>query len=196
LERLSWRLEGQPEEMDLLQRARAAQNDLTRLFEEVRSYAGPLRLEVSFCTLCEVWREAWQKVSAVHPQCAAQLEEQGEADLWINADCFRLGQVFRNILENAFAACAGPLRVIILWEEIVLAERPALRVTIRDNGLGLGPGPHDRLFEPFYTTKPHGSGLGLAIARRIVEAHGGYITAGNGPEGGAELIFTLPRTSP
>ena len=74
-----------------------------------------------------------------------------------------------------------------------LDGRAAIRVTVRDNGPGLGPGDRQRIFEPFFTTKTKGTGLGMAIARRIVEAHGGRITAVEGTGRGAEIVITLPR---
>ena len=63
---------------------------------------------------------------------------------------------------------------------------------MRDSGPGLGRENLDRLFTPFYTTKPQGMGMGLAICRSIVEAHGGrlWATANDGP--GATFQFTLP----
>jgi signal transduction histidine kinase len=194
LERLSWRLKD-PGELDLVARARAAQHELTRFFDEIRTYAAPLRLDVSACSLADAWREAWQQVLAVHPQRAAALYEACEgADLCCRADCFRMVQVFRNIFDNSLAACTDPMRVEVVAEEVVWNGGPALRLVVRDNGPGLGPGPHERLFEPFVTTRPHGSGLGLAIARRLIAAHGGAIAAGNGPGGGAEIAITLPRS--
>ena len=94
---------------------------------------------------------------------------------------------------HAFAACTGEVRVELVCDEVD-SDRPALRITVHDNGPGLSAEQRDRIFEPFYTTRPTGTGLGMAIARRIVEAHGGIIAAGNGPGGGAEIILTLPRS--
>nr|HPM25110.1 ATP-binding protein [Phycisphaerae bacterium] len=59
-------------------------------------------------------------------------------------------------------------------------------------GSGLPPETRERLFEPFYTTKPEGMGLGLSISRSIVEAHGGRLWACDRPGGGALFRFTLP----
>ncbi|HJT78317.1 MAG TPA: PAS domain S-box protein, partial [Gemmataceae bacterium] len=194
LERLRWTLQGQPAALDLVDRTRKAQDDLVRLYEDVREYAAPLRLDVRPCEVAGVWRQAWAELLAVNPERAAVLAEEGSpGDSRCPADGFRLKQVFLNLLENALAACADPVRVVIGCRPAELAGRPALEIRVRDNGPGFPPEQRASLFEPFHTTKTRGTGLGLAIAKRIVEAHGGQITAGDAPQGGAEIILTLPR---
>ena len=70
---------------------------------------------------------------------------------------------------------------------------PAARISVQDRGVGLDAGKMDRLFEAFYTTKPHGMGMGLAISRSIVEAHGGRLWAqSNDPQPGTTFSFRLP----
>ena len=64
-------------------------------------------------------------------------------------------------------------------------------ITVRDSGPGLDPQIVDRLFEPFYTTKPEGLGMGLAISRSIIEAHGGRLWAKANVSKGAVFQFTL-----
>ena len=63
---------------------------------------------------------------------------------------------------------------------------------MRDSGPELEPQHLDRLFEPFYTTKPQGLGLGLTISRRIIEAHGGRLWATANVPHGAVVQFTVP----
>ena len=74
------------------------------------------------------------------------------------------------------------------------AEGGEVTVTVADTGPGLPEQCRERLFEPGFSTKSQdeGTGLGLFISRRIVDRHGGRITAENGPEGGAVFPVILP----
>jgi signal transduction histidine kinase len=196
LDMLAWEVEDRPEALNLVQRARDAQDHLQQLYEEVRGYAAPLKLAREVWPLAAVWRQAWENLAPQRQGRDAGLrEEVAGLDLNCAVDQFRLGQVFRNILENALAACADPVRIEIRCAAADLGGRAAVRVAVRDNGPGLTPEQRQRIFEPFFTTKARGTGLGMAIARRIVEAHGGQIAVGDGVGPGAELLITLPRES-
>ncbi len=193
VERLRWRLAGQPEILAMLAEIEKAQDALARLFEDVRAYAAPVLLDRRPCDLSAVWREAWSRAVAGRPGCDAALTEQtAGVDLTCEADAFRVGQVFRNVFDNALAACPGSARVSVSCAEAERGGRPALVITVRDNGPGLTDEQRRRIFDPFYTTKTQGTGLGMAIARRVMEAHGGDIGVGAGGPG-AEIILTLPR---
>ncbi|MBV8215616.1 MAG: hypothetical protein JOZ08_20575, partial [Verrucomicrobia bacterium] len=65
-------------------------------------------------------------------------------------------------------------------------------ITARDSGPGFDPENIDRLFNAFYTTKPHGLGMGLSISRSIIEAHGGRLWAKANAPRGAVFQFSLP----
>jgi C4-dicarboxylate-specific signal transduction histidine kinase len=71
-------------------------------------------------------------------------------------------------------------------------DRPAVRISVEDRGIGLDAGQLARLFQPFYTTKPHGMGMGLAISRSIIDAHGGRLWAEANQGSGATVAFSLP----
>jgi signal transduction histidine kinase len=197
VERLSWRVQDRPDALDLVGRIRAANDDLRRLFEDVRAYAGPVRLDLDYCDLAEVWRDAWAQLAPGRGSRDVLLCEDTEGvDLEITGDGFRLRQVFANIFDNALAACADPVRITVRCEETSLAGRPAVRVAVSDNGPGLNDEQRQKIFEPFYTTKAQGTGLGMAIAKRIVEAHGGELAVGQRNAPGAEIHVTLPLRRP
>ena len=107
-------------------------------------------------------------------------------------DLFAMTQVFRNVLENAMAACGTQGRIEIVANPAKLQGKPAIAISIIDNGPGMPVDVCQRVFEPFFTTKTKGTGLGLAIARRIVEAHRGIITLANAEGGGAAVTICLP----
>jgi len=194
LEMLALQVEDRPEALGLIVRLQKSQDHLHHLYEDVRRYAAPIRLERRVVSLASVWRAAWASLEPQRHGRRAEFHESVECvDLRCNLDPFRLEQVFANILENALAACPDPVRVEIRCATTCLDGRPAVCVAFRDNGPGLAPEERLRIFEPFYTTKTEGTGLGMAISRRIVEAHGGRIEVGAWTGPGAEITIILPR---
>ena len=113
-------------------------------------------------------------------------------DLVCMVDWFAIGQVFRNVFENAIAACPDPGEVEIRCGTRIIHGQEWLEITIQDNGPGIPPKIAPNVFDAFFTTRNKGTGLGLAISRRIVEAHGGRIELGTS-SGGAEFVISLPR---
>ncbi len=197
LDRLRWRLEENPEALELTERALKANQELGRLFEDVLLCAATVRLSPTHCDLAAIWQEAWTRVLAVNPDRQAVLNEQIlTGATWCQVDPFRLGQVFRNLFENSFAACTEPVQIDLCCQAGKLEDKPAFRISIRDNGPGLTPEQRQHLFEEFYTTKPNGNGLGMIIARTIIEAHGGRIAVGETVGPGTEIVLLLPRIEP
>jgi len=196
LEMLEMEISDQGEAIELVQRIQRALDQLHQLNEEVRSYAAPIRLETQGCDLCSLWREAWQNLEISRREKRVELCEASDAALTeCEVDRFAMEQVFRNVLENALAACPDEGVIEVDVAGAALEDgRPAVTVRIRDNGSGFPDGVRDQIFEPFFTTKTKGTGLGMAIVKRIVEAHGGSITAHAPCKGGAEILITLPRT--
>ncbi|MFN0056653.1 MAG: PAS domain S-box protein [Planctomycetales bacterium] len=194
LEMLSFRVGDNAEALELIARLQAAQDELHRLYEEVRQYAAPVASRRDPCHLGEILHDAWDDTLAVHEARDVRLQEQGTAtNLICEVNRFALQQVFRNILENSFAACADPMEIHARYSDGELDGRAALRISLRDSGPGFTPEQCRRLFEPFFTTKTKGTGLGMAIVRRIIEVHGGSVEVGNPSEPGAEVMVTLPR---
>jgi len=104
-------------------------------------------------------------------------------------DGARMEEVLVNLLRNARDASPSGKPVDVTMD--IQPDR-GLLIEVRDYGQGIVAGEEERVFEPFYTRRAKGTGLGLALARRIVEGHGGAITAHNHPDGGAVFSVTLP----
>jgi signal transduction histidine kinase len=116
----------------------------------------------------------------------------------IDADPTLLRRVLDNLLDNA-AKFSEPDTAIELTAQT--GDGGALVLEVRDQGIGIGPGELERIFEPFYRTDRSraratgGVGLGLALARRIVEAHDGRIVAESAPEHGSRFRVTIPAAA-
>jgi signal transduction histidine kinase len=192
-EMLELEIEGNDEALRLVRRIEEAQDHLLRLFDEVRGFVAPIQLERTPSRLDAVWREAWQLLdTARRGRDATLVENASGIDLNVEVDRFRMVQVFRNLLENALAACSDPVVIDIRCHDVQWEGKRALEVSVRDNGPGLTAEARQNVFEPFFTTKTKGTGLGMAIARRILDAHGGRIAVGDSSEG-AEFVITLLR---
>ena len=196
LERLARRLKDRPDALELIDNIQRAQDELHRLYEEVREFAGPIRVQPRQVDVGELLRDAWRDLARIRRGRKARLRERsGGVDLQCDADAFAMRQVLRNILENSLAACDDPVRIEVELAETSLDDRSALRIAVRDNGPGLNQEQRGRIFDAFYTTKARGTGLGMAIARRIIEAHQGTIAVGPNGSAGAEIVVTLPRSN-
>ena len=111
----------------------------------------------------------------------------------VTGDRVQLQQVLLNLILNAVAAMhaleAVSRRLVVKTEK---HEDKGVKVSVRDSGTGVDEAHKERIFEPFYTTKPTGMGMGLAISQRIINALGGSILAENNPDRGATFSFVLP----
>jgi len=112
----------------------------------------------------------------------------------VKGDVIQLQQVILNLILNGFDAMEeAPINERRLVIQATLQDdKNAICVSVQDAGIGLNGFEAERLFEPFYTTKPEGLGMGLAINRSIIDAHGGAIWAVENPLRGATIHFTLP----
>jgi signal transduction histidine kinase len=109
----------------------------------------------------------------------------GPRPMPVRIDPLLMGQAILNLLINSVDAAGQRGAILIDWSPGDADSR--FRLSIRDTGPGIPPTVLDKIFNPFFTTKETGTGLGLAIVHRIVEAHEGTITAGNGPGNGSGI---------
>jgi two-component system sensor histidine kinase HydH len=104
-------------------------------------------------------------------------------------DPAHLRQVILNLTKNGIEAMetGGTLSITTGWQ----GER--VFVEIGDTGVGIPPEVREKIFQPFFSSKPKGSGLGLAISQKIIEAHQGEITLVSEPQKGTRVTIFLRR---
>jgi signal transduction histidine kinase len=164
----------------------------------------PIRLQVERTSIADVLRSAVALAERKVPRrdVAISLDVSDSLPL-IQADQHQLGQLFTNLLINAFEALDGHGNVAITAREGVMDEdvgagaephppTQTLVIDVADDGPGVPHELTDRIFNAFFTTKPQGSGLGLAIVRKIVDAHDGRIDIVSGTGRGTRFRITLP----
>ena len=111
--------------------------------------------------------------------------------MWANKS--QLHQVMPNLITNAVDAMRSITdRVRMLKVSSRFVSGQSVLIDVADSGTGIEAGKVERLFDAFFTTKPHGTGMGLAICRSIIEAHGGRLSAAPNEPDGAVFRFTLP----
>ena len=112
----------------------------------------------------------------------------------VNGDAFQLRVLLQHLMDNAFKFRRKDVPPVV---RVTGGEKSGrLKLTVRDNGIGFDQKYLDRIFEPFQTLfgmdRYRGSGIGLAICRRIVESHGGRITASSTPGEGSRFLVEMP----
>jgi signal transduction histidine kinase len=109
----------------------------------------------------------------------------------------RLRQVFSNLVSNAFKFLGqqpAP-QVELGWQVITENEADFIEFFVRDNGIGISPDYHARIFGTFERLRQidvPGTGIGLSIVKRIVEGRGGAVRVESAPGSGATFLFTVP----
>lgn len=171
----------------------------TDLTQQILTYAGKGQLiarPVDFTAI----------VAEVVALCQTTLAPSAELILRLNptlpllcGDSTQLHQVMMNLIINALDALDGaPGRVEVRTDLTQLVAHPDLRdgpyarLRVSDTGCGMDSATQTRMFDPFFSTKPHGRGLGLAAALGMVRMHGGAIDVESAPSRGTTLIILLP----
>lgn len=116
----------------------------------------------------------------------------------VTADAARLRQILHNLIKNAIEAQEGGPGRARIWVSVAPApgDPQSIALSVRDAGPGFAPNILAKAFEPYVSGKPRGTGLGLALVRKLAEEQGGGVTLANRPEGGAEVVVTLPGRRP
>jgi signal transduction histidine kinase len=174
------------------------------IVQEVLDFVRPVRLQLDRTTLREALQNAVTMADGKAQRGDIVVDVNVPASLpQIQGDQHQLTQVFANLLINAYEALQGrgavtlSVRMVNTADEGALlpdgvAAVPTMLVEVADTGPGVPAEVADKMFNPFFTTKPQGSGLGLAVVRKIVDAHEGRIDVTSVPGRGTTFRVTLP----
>ncbi|MFH1216974.1 MAG: ATP-binding protein [Pseudomonadota bacterium] len=193
-----------PEDKDVLLRVINEIDRITALLKSLLNYARPPKLEtvsLDVNNLLETIIKSARYSAGTKGSKSGEQRKQIEfvkdfsLDLPpIVADPGHLQQVFLNLILNAVDATASVIGSGVITVQTRQTADGKVQIAITDNGKGIDSQSLDKIFNPFFTTKPQGTGLGLAISKRLVEQHhGGSITVFNNSSGkGATFTVTLP----
>ena len=166
---------------------------VSRVISELLEFARPAELHRRPSDLNVLLQHS---VRLVQQEAAAQ-SVQIQLDLFsgplmAEVDPDRLAQCFLNLYLNALQAMEKGGRLTIVSSG---KEKEQVAVEVKDTGLGIPSEDVNKIFDPYYTTKPKGTGLGLAIVNKIIEAHQGQIKVRSAPGQGTVFSILLPRTT-
>lgn len=188
------------QEFDILERATTtivnqveAMKKMVNAFSE---YARAPQISLELIDLNRIIREVMDLYRS--GDLNVQIVEQLEVDpACIEGDAGRFRQLLHNLVKNALEAINGmpEARISVSTRAAEDAGKRYVELSVADNGPGFKAEVLENVFEPYVSTKPRGSGLGLAIVKKIVEEHGGIITAETGGTGGACIRIRLQLSS-
>ena len=187
------RFKANPDHRQYVRVLRQQLDRLTLLMNDLLEYAKPTQLVLQQGRLESVVAYAVEACAPLAQAAGVGIETRLAKDLPpLAMDERRLGQVFRNLIENALQHSPRSGRVRIDARLVRRTGADLVECSVEDDGAGFPVQDLPHLFEPFFTRRHGGTGLGLSIVHRILSDHGGTITADNHPRGGARLTLSLP----
>ncbi|MBI2505339.1 MAG: PAS domain S-box protein [Candidatus Latescibacteria bacterium] len=171
---------------------------LNRIVSSLLSYTRPLTLNTRPVNMVEVVEEAaafFEIDLERRPENIALQRHYPDLPMGCAIDPEQFQQVILNLLHNATQAMAPRGGTIAIGLSAGAAEPAQIRLTIRDQGMGMSSEVQEKLFTPFFTTKEDGTGLGLVTSKKIVEAHGGLIQVESEPGKGTCFTISIPHNS-
>jgi PAS domain S-box-containing protein len=181
-----------PDEAEILDRAtRTIVNQVEAMKTMVNAfseYARVPRISLELMSLNALVRDVLDLYHSgdLQVQIVERLDAEPDG---IDGDAGRLRQLLHNLFKNALEAVreTPDARITVFTRLLPEDGMDRLELCVEDNGPGFDQGVLENVFEPYVSTKLKGSGLGLAIVKKIVEEHGGTISADNADHGGAQI---------
>ena len=173
--------------------AREQARRLMHMADGVLAFGKPLQLNQEKFTLGQLVNELVDTLGSelAEKELDLRIKEDENLETILQGDRELLTQALTNLVTNA--AQWSPRQGIIDLEGMLSPEKSReFIIRITDSGPGFSEKIIPKLFQPFFTTRKKGTGLGLANTKKIIDYHGGTISASNRPGGGAEINITLP----
>lgn len=174
--------------------ARSLLNEVRNLAAMVTAFlnfARPQPLQLEEVDLQELLLDCKTELEPVFQELNVDLTVDSKGSLIVRADERMLRSSLLNLMRNACEAIptekAERLVVVRSSKDTHFAT-----IEVRDTGTGIPTAQLQKIFIPFFTTKPKGHGVGLALTHRVITQHGGTLTAANAPEGGAVFTIKIP----
>ncbi len=167
--------------------------EIEAIIADLLDYARETRLDCQEYALGRILAPVVEACAADGRARGVRVVAHGLEDAVVaSVDGQRLRQVFTNIMQNALEATERQRSGRV---EVRLHQRETAGVVeIADNGVGIQPEHREKIFLPFYTTKPTGTGLGMAIVKKIMDLHGGEIEIDSAPGRGTTIRLIIPRS--
>jgi PAS domain S-box-containing protein len=163
---------------------------LERVVKDLLDFAKPIKMDRKEVSLKDVVNQAVDMIQPAAEKAGIAVRSRittNTMPVRIDPDLIR--QLLLNLMSNAMEAMTdgGVLRII------ASQRTDDIKITVSDTGTGIPEEFLDKLFEPFFTSKPSGTGLGLAIVKSIVSQHAGTIEVDSKLEEGTSFIITIPK---
>lgn len=171
----------------LVQKILAGTSSLEKVVSGLLEYTRPVELKL-LPTSCASIAQAAMRYMEYDPTRITIFTEI-DPDLRILADSDKIRQVLMNVLVNAVQSITDRGEIRVSAE----ADENRVHLSVQDTGCGMNEKELKQIFSPFYTTKEKGTGLGMAVSQKIVDGHGGILSAHSLPGRGTRIAIQLPR---
>jgi PAS domain S-box-containing protein len=166
------------------------QKMISELYESTKINSGYMQLQLTEFNFSDAVKEAIDAVEILHP--AFEIEVEGDSNVMLTADRYRITQVLTNYLSNGIKYSNGKTHVTLS----VSHDRKTLSVFVRDEGLGIPKEQLPFVFERFFRVEKNrnieGIGLGLYLCRQIIHSHKGRLWAESEEGKGSVFYFSIP----
>ena len=192
LEKIHDRPDCQEKVREIIERLQSASGKIETVIRRVIDFSRPTTPKLTATQINHPVEEALRLCATTLGKSGIRIERQLAPDLpACQADPQLVEQVILNLITNAAEALKHQAGAKVIRISSALVGN-ALRVVVDDCGPGVPAGDEERIFTPFFTTKKVSTGIGLSLSRRIISDHGGSLTVGPSPLGGARFTIQLP----